>query len=129
MPRDPFAALNEPEPAVPEPDVPAEPVLAIPSVLARKPSQAKRNREWEQANKVTGFRGLPLALLSELKAVAADLGVTISELARALLEYGLAALRRGDLVLQPQLKTGRMTLYPENSTTAAGSGKGRTNRR
>lgn len=112
MPRDPFAALSEPEPAVPEPDVPAEPVLAIPSVLVRKPSQAKRNRRWEQEHPVTAVRGLPPVLVEELRRVAAQLGVSKDEVIRAFLEYGLQAYRNGSMNLNPELKVGKLTLFP-----------------
>jgi hypothetical protein len=101
--RDPFASLA---------DVPAEPLEAIPAVLARKPSQAKRDRRWEQEHPVTAVRGLPPALVEELRRVATQLGVSKDEVIRAFLEYGLQAYRNGALNLNPELKVGKLTLYP-----------------
>ena len=53
------------------PTIPAEPSEAIPAVLKHKPSEALRDRGWEQQNKVTGYRGIPPELNAELKALAA----------------------------------------------------------
>jgi hypothetical protein len=85
-------------------------------VLTRRPSKAKRNREWEyRQRKERGFvayRGIPRKLHESLKEIADDLGVPVGEVARALLEYGLEACRKGDLVLQPKPVTGRYSLFP-----------------
>ncbi len=105
---DPFASLNAS-------NVPVEPTEAIPQILQRRPSKAKRNREWEQRNKVTGYRGIPSELNEDLKAIAVELSVSIGDVARAFLEHGLEAYKRGELALAPRLRFSvhsNMTLYP-----------------
>lgn len=94
------------------PEVPEEPSEALPHVLQRKPSQAKRNREWEIKNKVTGYRGIPPELDQVIAELAVMLSVPKGEVVRAFLEYGLAAYERGELPLQPHLRIGKMTLFP-----------------
>lgn len=92
--------------------VPTEPV----DVLTRRPSRAKRNREWErrkrQAAGFVGYRGIPPELNAEIKEVAQDLQVTMGDVARAFLECGLEAYRRGDLKLEPKSCVEKFTLYP-----------------
>lgn len=106
----PFANLI---PAAPE--VPEEPTEAIPQMLAHKPSHAKRNREWEkQQNAMTvTYRGIPPELNSQVRQLAETLGVPVGEIVRAFIERGLQAYEQGDLMLQPHLRIGKMTLYPE----------------
>ena len=104
----PFASIMAAAPEVPE-----EPTEAVPKLLAHKPSRAKRNREWEARQRQVTFRGIPLELNARLNAVAEELGVTVSDVARAFLERGLAAYEQGDLLLQPRLRIGKRTLYPE----------------
>jgi len=86
-------------------------------ILTRRPSKAKRNREWEKRQYQKGlfvaYRGVPKELHENLKKVANDLGVPVGEVARAFLEYGLEACKRGDLVLQPKPVTGKFSLFPE----------------
>ena len=86
-------------------------------VLARRPSRAKRNREWERrARKERGvvtYRGIPPDLQKRLKRVAEEHSVPVGEVARRFLEHGLAAYEAGELVLRPVLVPGRLTLYPE----------------
>ncbi len=101
----PFASLTS--------EVPEEPTEAIPQMLAHKPSHAKRSREWEKQQQQVTFRGIPPELNARLNAVAAELGVTVSDVVRAFIERGLQAYEQGDLMLQPRLRTGKMTLYPE----------------
>jgi hypothetical protein len=87
-------------------------------VLTRRPSRAKRNREWErQAREKQGvvtYRGVPRELNERLKKIAKDLGVPVGEVARKFLEYGLEACRKGDLVLKPKA-AGKHTLFPSES--------------
>ncbi len=108
--RDPFAGLNS-SPAIPE-----EPAEAIPEVLARRPSRAKRNREWEREHPMTGVRDLPPELIESIRTIAAGLGVSKDEIIRAFLEYGLQAYQQQTLQFSPQLKVGKMTLYPAGET-------------
>lgn len=80
-------------------------------VLAKRPPAArrgalKRKRAWERKQRedpetmqVT-FRGIPRGLNDELKAVAAEHGVTVAEIARLFLEFGLASYAAGNLKIQ-----------------------------
>jgi len=104
----PFANLI---PAAPE--VPEEPTEAIPQMLAHKPSHAKRNREWEAQQERVTYRGIPPDLNERVKLLAENLGVPIGDVVRAFIERGLQAYEQGDLILQPRLRIGKMTLYPE----------------
>jgi len=83
-------------------------------LLARRPSKAKRNRGWERKhNPVTvTYRGIPRELQKELKAIAGQKGVTVGEVARVFIEYGLEAYEQGELELRPVLTTGKHTLFP-----------------
>ena len=110
MGRNPFDELLEEQVET----IPEEPMEAIPEVLKHKPSQAKRNRDWERKHndyKAT-YRGIPPELHEEIKRLARKLNVPLGDVARAFLEYGLAAYEAGDLDLDPQLRIGKMTLYP-----------------
>jgi hypothetical protein len=116
MGRNPFdELLDEQEDSIPE-----EPVEAIPEVLKHKPSQAKRNRDWERKQRDRGvvatYRGIPSGLHETIKRVAKTLSVSVGDVARAFLEHGLAAYEAGDLELEPQFKITRagtnFTLFP-----------------
>ena len=89
-------------------------------VLARRPSRAKRNREWERQVRekqgVVTYRGIPPRLNESLKEIARDLGVPVGEVARAFLEYGLEACRKGDLVLKPEAVADKYSLFPSGET-------------
>ena len=114
---DPFAGLAQTL-QLPGSTVPAEPTEAIPQILQRRPSKAKRNRRWELQNKVTGYRGIPPELNKALKDIAAELSVSVSDVARAFLEYGLGAYKRRELVLAPRPRFSahrNMTLYPQQN--------------
>jgi len=102
---DPFAALEE---------VPLEPADAIPAVLGRRPSRAKRNRQWERRNKARSYRYIPDEVHNRIVALARQMHVPTGEIVRALLEYGLKAFEEGRLEFQPQPRNVvSMTLYPE----------------
>lgn len=90
-------------------------VQGEPAALARRPSKAKRDRSWEQQfrGKTVTFRDIPPRLRQRLNCVAAELGVTASEVGRAFLEYGLGAYERGELELRPEQAVGKLTLYLE----------------
>ncbi len=108
---DPFAGLQAH-------DVPAEPTEAIPQILQRRPSRAKRNREWERKNKVTAYRGIPPELNDAMKDIAIKLSISIGDVARAFLEHGIEAYNRGDLALAPRPRYSTyssMTLYPQDT--------------
>ena len=48
-----------------------------------------------------------------MQQLAETLGVPAGEIVRAFIERGLQAYEQGDLMLQPHLRIGKMTLYPE----------------
>jgi len=83
-------------------------------LLKRRPTKAKRNRDWERRTNylVATYRGIPPELQREIKEVAAELGVPVGDVARAFLEHGLRAYRDGELTLERHLAVGRWTLYP-----------------
>ena len=85
-------------------------------VLARRPSRAKRNREWERrARKERGvvtYRGIPPDLQERLKEIAATYEVPVGDVARLFIEHGLRAYEAGELEIKPALVTGRFTLFP-----------------
>jgi len=79
-----------------------EPAAALPDSLRQRPQLGlKRKRAWEERQRqdpkttqVT-FRGIPRDLRDQLNTVASELGITVSELARFFLEYGLASYVSG----------------------------------
>jgi hypothetical protein len=83
-------------------------------VLSRPPK--KRDRSWESAQRGKGvvvtYRGIPAELQARIKEIAGKHGVPIGELARAFLEYALAAYESGDLELSPVEVVTKATLYP-----------------
>jgi hypothetical protein len=91
-------------------------------VLHRRPSKAKRDRSWEAEQRErlgqVSYRGIPAELNDRISALAEQLDVIKGEVARALLEHGLAAYDRGELELaveeKPEYEGGRRrhTLYP-----------------
>jgi len=74
-----------------------------------------RDRSWETEQRRKGFvsyRGVPPELQEELKAIAAEHGVTVGDIARRFLEYGRDAYESGALELEPVLVSKRFSLYP-----------------
>ena len=102
---DPFATLKAS-------DISDEPSEAIPQILQRRPSRAKRNRDWERKHLKVTYRDIPPELNDTMKDIAVELSVSVSDVARAFLEYGLKAYERGELSLTPSFLIGKMTLYP-----------------
>ena len=91
----------------------------VAAMLPPPPSKAKRNREWERAQRAGEFvqityRRIPRAVRDQITETAKAQRVTTDEVARAFLEYALRAYQAGDLELSPSLRTGRFTLFPEN---------------
>ena len=96
----------------PQRSVPLEPADALPALFA--PATAlpldepptKRDRTWDaQRSKAT--YDLPPALIQRIQALAVELGtdaakVKVSDVARLLLEAGLAQYERGQLAVQPR---------------------------
>lgn len=81
-------------------------------VVPPPPSKAQRNRDWEKNQTKATYR-IPVDLRNRVTKLSKDLGVSTGDLARALLEFGLESYERGDLVLRPELRPGRFTLFPE----------------
>jgi hypothetical protein len=85
-------------------------------VLARRPSKGSRNRSWEKEQRqqvgVVTYRGIPKPLNERIKTVASELGVPIGDVVRAFLERSLNDYKDGKLNLDPELVTGRYTLFP-----------------
>ena len=85
-------------------------------VLAKRPAKGSRNRKWEKEQRqqigVVTYRGVPKTLNEKIKKVASELGVPIGDVVRAFLERSLNDYKDGKLNLDPELVTGRYTLYP-----------------
>lgn len=85
-------------------------------VLAKRPNKPKRDRNWEKSQRettgVVTYRGIPKSLNDKVKTVAAELGVPIGDVVRAFLESGLNDYKSGEINLDPELVTGRYTLFP-----------------
>ncbi len=62
---------------------------------------------------IATFRGIPSKLHDSVKSIAADLGISPGELARYLLENGLARLGAGEEEVAPSFVPGGYTLYPD----------------
>jgi hypothetical protein len=61
---------------------------------------------------MASYRGIPPELHEALKEIAAELEVTVGEVARVFLEYGLKAYEAGDLALDPKPLPSKFTLFP-----------------
>lgn len=87
---------------------------AIPALSRKTP---KRDRSWEAEQRkqpgVKTYRGVPDALHANLLTIARELQVRVGEVARAFLEYALEAYETGDLVLHPEPRGKRNTLFPD----------------
>lgn len=82
------------------------------TVLPPPPSQAKRNRKWEQHQKTASYR-IPTELRDMITSIASDNLITTSELVRFFLEHALTLYNSGSLRINPQLRTGKYTLFPK----------------
>ena len=61
---------------------------------------------------IATFRGIPKKMHETIKKTANELGVTPGELARYLLEVGLARVENGEDPVEPKFVPGGYTLYP-----------------
>lgn len=94
---------------------------ALPSVLRERPAptqQETRNRDWERRERaegriVTSFRNIPADVRDSIKEISLEHGVRMGEVGRLFLEYALKAYEQGELTLDPKLRGGRLTLYPD----------------
>jgi hypothetical protein len=134
--RDAFSKLRRNEtPSIPsDTHSPAEtlPTTGLPGSIkpldfipAAEPRQ-KRERQWEKTHQVeiATYRGIPPETRQTLTRLAESLNVSVDEVVRALLEYGLTCCRSGALKLSPHPKAQRMTLFPRDEsiiTTSATS--------
>ena len=84
-----------------------------PTVNDRKAK--KRDREWDKKNKKYSYRGIPLHLHEELRSISERIGVTLDDVARAFLEYGLRLHHTERIEAEPVLNGGRLTLYPNSA--------------
>lgn len=88
-------------------------------VLAKRPVKPRRNRNWEKEQRestgVVTYRGVPKSLNERIKAIAAENGVPIGDVVRAFLESALSDYKAGNLDLNPELVTGRYTLFPSGN--------------
>jgi len=73
--------------------------------------KAARNRLWERRNPAATYRGLPPELHARLKTTAEGLEVTLDDVARAFLEFGLWCFGQGELRIEPVLNQ-KLTLFP-----------------
>ena len=91
------------------------------SYIPPPPSKSARDRSWERAQQgkpgVTAvtFRRIPLGVRDEINRIAQGIFVNRDEVARAILEAGLAAYLAGDVTLDPELIRGRFYLFAENA--------------
>lgn len=81
--------------------------------LKHKPSRARRNRDWERQNPPTCYRGIPPELHAAIVEIAGDLAVPPGDVARKLMEYGVAAYRAGSINFQPVIVGKRRLYVPE----------------
>jgi hypothetical protein len=74
-----------------------QPPAAVPIVEQLRLTEKKqRDRGWEKKgdNRTTSYRGVPPKLQAEIRQVAVDLQVTVDDVARAFLEFGLQCYLR-----------------------------------
>jgi len=86
--------------------------------LPPPPSSARRDRGWEKDRRSdgycqVGYRHVPVEARDRIKAIAGEWFVPADEVGRLLLEAGLAAFERGEVVIAPTLEAGKLTLFPE----------------
>lgn len=81
---------------------------AAPGFIAATPPPA-RDRTWETKHPTASYR-IPIQTRDEITSIAADLLVTTSDLAAALLAHALAEYRAGRLKFTPRLKGGKYSL-------------------
>lgn len=109
------------EPAAPgwggdKPQAVPQPPAAVPIVEQLRLTEKKqRDRSWEKKedNRPTSYRGVPPKLQAEVRQVAADLQVTVDDVARAFLEFGVLCYRKKEIKIAPTLSRQRLTLFPD----------------
>lgn len=83
------------------------------SRYGRRP--AKRNRKWEKEHRPYRYVNVPTELREQVLAMAQHLKVTVDEVARAFIEYGIECVDEEKLHLraQPNPYGRKMTLFPK----------------
>ncbi len=79
-----------------------------------RPRATKRDRSWERRQRQVSYRGIPVELQERLKEIAQQHQVTVGDIARAFLEYGIDAYDAGNLALEARQVTAKRTLYPDD---------------
>jgi hypothetical protein len=95
----------------------AQPPAAVPIVEQLRLAEKKqRDRSWEKQedNRATSYRGVPPKLQAEIRQVAVELQVTMDDVARAFLEFGLQCYRKNEIKIAPALSRQRLTLFPDS---------------
>ncbi|MBI9047685.1 MAG: hypothetical protein JEZ06_24580 [Anaerolineaceae bacterium] len=82
------------------------------SILDQIPIKTSRSRDWEKRHHTKTYRGISVSLQTKLKHQALELGVPVSDLARAFFEFGIQSLNENKLDLDPKPRGRHMTLYP-----------------
>ena len=83
-------------------------------------SKAERNRDWEtRQRKIEGkvtitYRRIPEGIRTTIREVAQTHHVSADDIARLVLEYGVAALERGEIEIEPRLIDGKLRIFAEN---------------
>ena len=72
-----------------------------------------RRRDWEAAHHSHAFRCVAPNVHTAVRAVAINEGCSVDQAAQALIEFGLACYRRGEVPIEPVLQKSRRTLFPE----------------
>lgn len=85
--------------------------------LPGPPSSANRDRGWEKEQRSggycqVGYRHVPVEVRDRVKELAGSVYVSADEVGRLFLEYALAAYDRGEIVVNPVLQAGKLTLFP-----------------
>jgi len=83
-------------------------------------SKAERNRDWEAAQRqlegkvMVAYRRIPKRIRETIKATAGQYHVSADDIARLVLEYGVAALEHGEIEIKPRLINGKLRIFAEN---------------
>jgi hypothetical protein len=99
----------------PSPIAPSTSAASLLNMMPVAEERQGRNRDWERSRRANAvsYRGIPPEIQTGIKEVAAELEVNAEEVARAFLEFGLKALRNGEIEIQPHPRGRLMTLFPE----------------
>lgn len=98
--------------------MPRRKITLPPAYIPGPEPKSPYSREWERIQragsiKAVTYRHIPEELRDRLKEIAEQHLVRVDDEARAFLEYALGAFQAGELQLNPILKTGKFTLFPE----------------